>query len=88
MIKELQTKDIQEFIRKNPNSILIDVRTNYEWENIGKTLTRDEKTLSKPFNIENLKTKQEITPLQDSVMIDQKDIEELDGNDLNLTPLF
>lgn len=59
-----------------------------EWENIGKTLTRDEKTLSKPFNIENLKTKQEITPLQDSVMIDQKDIEELDGNDLNLTPLF
>ena len=36
MIKELQTKDIQEFINQNPKSILIDVRTEYEWNNVGK----------------------------------------------------
>ena len=56
-----------------------------EWENIGRTLTRDEPTLSKQFNIEELKTKGQITPLQDSIMIDQSDIEELDGNDINLS---
>ena len=36
MIRELLTKDIKEFIKENPNSILIDVRSNDEWENIGK----------------------------------------------------
>ena len=36
MIRELLTKDIKEFIKDNPNSILIDVRSNDEWENIGK----------------------------------------------------
>jgi len=36
MTKELLTKDIKKFIKKNPNSILIDVRSKDEWENIGK----------------------------------------------------
>ena len=36
MIRELLTKDIQQFIKKNPNSVLIDVRSKDEWENIGK----------------------------------------------------
>ena len=36
MIKELQSKDIQEFINQNPKSVLIDVRTEYEWDNVGK----------------------------------------------------
>ena len=36
MIRELLTKDIKKFIKENPNSILIDVRSKDEWENIGK----------------------------------------------------
>ena len=36
MIRELLTKDIQQFIKQNPNSVLIDVRSKEEWENIGK----------------------------------------------------
>ena len=36
MIKELLTKDIQKFIKQNPNSVLIDVRSKEEWENVGK----------------------------------------------------
>ena len=36
MIKELATKDIKDFINQNPDSILVDVRTSQEWENIGK----------------------------------------------------
>ena len=36
MIKELESKDIQEFINQNHKSVLIDVRTEYEWDNVGK----------------------------------------------------
>tara|TARA_B100000965_G_C19086945_1_gene538830 strand:+ start:83 stop:460 length:378 start_codon:yes stop_codon:yes gene_type:complete len=36
MIRELFTKDLQQFINQNPNSILIDVRSKEEWENVGK----------------------------------------------------
>ena len=36
MIKELESKDIQEFINQNTKSVLIDVRTEYEWDNVGK----------------------------------------------------
>ena len=36
MIRELLTRDIQQFIIQNPNSVLIDVRSKDEWENIGK----------------------------------------------------
>ena len=36
MIKELLTKDIKQFIFQHPSSILIDVRSKDEWENIGK----------------------------------------------------
>ena len=36
MIRELLTKDIKQFIKQNPNSVLIDVRSKDEWENVGK----------------------------------------------------
>tara|TARA_B100001029_G_C15008393_1_gene422594 strand:+ start:758 stop:1135 length:378 start_codon:yes stop_codon:yes gene_type:complete len=36
MIKELQTKDIRLFIMQNSDSVLVDVRTEHEWNNIGK----------------------------------------------------
>ena len=36
MIKQLVTKDIKNYLTTNPNSILLDVRTQEEWDNIGK----------------------------------------------------
>jgi rhodanese-related sulfurtransferase len=36
MIRGLLTKDIKKFIKENPNTILIDVRSKDEWENVGK----------------------------------------------------
>lgn len=55
-----------------------------EWSNIGKTLKRDEPTMSEEFDLDSLKAKAEITPLQDSIMIDQRDIEELDSASVNV----
>ena len=36
MIKQLVSKDIKDYLTTNPNSILLDVRTQEEWDNIGK----------------------------------------------------
>ncbi len=56
----------------------------FEWDNMGKTLTREDATLGKSFDIDELKKRGEITPLNDNIMIDQKDIEELDGSTINI----
>ena len=36
MIKQLASKDIKDYLTTNPNSISLDVRTQEEWNNIGK----------------------------------------------------
>ena len=36
MIKQLLSKDIKDYLTKNPDSVLLDVRTQEEWDNIGK----------------------------------------------------
>ena len=36
MIKQLVSKDIKNYLNKNPDSVLLDVRTQEEWDNIGK----------------------------------------------------
>ena len=36
MIKQLAAKDIRSYLMAESNSILLDVRTNEEWETIGK----------------------------------------------------
>ena len=36
MIKQLEAKDIKSYLMVEPNSVLLDVRTNQEWETIGK----------------------------------------------------
>ena len=36
MIKQLAAKDIKSYLTEEPNSVLLDVRTNKEWEMIGK----------------------------------------------------
>ena len=36
MIKQLAAKDIKSYLMVEPSSVLLDVRTNEEWETIGK----------------------------------------------------
>jgi rhodanese-related sulfurtransferase len=36
MIKQLAAKDIRSYLTVEPDSVLLDVRTNEEWETIGK----------------------------------------------------
>tara|TARA_Y100001970_G_C14202303_1_gene841828 strand:+ start:948 stop:1307 length:360 start_codon:yes stop_codon:yes gene_type:complete len=36
MIEEISTKEISEYLKKNSNSILVDVRREEEWNNDGK----------------------------------------------------
>jgi len=36
MIKQLAAKDIKSYLMAEPSSVLLDVRTNEEWETIGK----------------------------------------------------
>ena len=36
MIKQIPSSKIKEFIKQNPKSILLDVRTKEEWDQIGK----------------------------------------------------
>ncbi|MFM8244380.1 MAG: rhodanese-like domain-containing protein [Candidatus Fonsibacter sp.] len=36
MIKQIPSKDLEKFIKENPSSILLDVRTEEEWNMVGK----------------------------------------------------
>ena len=36
MIKQLASNEIREYLKTQPNCVLLDVRTNEEWEQIGK----------------------------------------------------
>ena len=36
MIKQITCKEIKDCLKKNPESVLLDVRTQEEWDNIGK----------------------------------------------------
>ena len=36
MIKRIPSKEIKEYLKKNPKCILLDVRTKEEWDTIGK----------------------------------------------------
>ena len=40
MIKQIKSSDIKKFIEDNPNSVLLDVRTEDEWNKIGKPDTK------------------------------------------------
>ena len=41
MIKQIKSSEIKKFIKNNPNTVLLDVRTEGEWSTIGKPDTRD-----------------------------------------------
>ena len=36
MIKQIPSKEIKDYIKNNPKSVLLDVRTKGEWDQIGK----------------------------------------------------
>ena len=36
MIKQITCKEIKDYLKNNPKAILLDVRTQEEWDNIGK----------------------------------------------------
>ena len=36
MIKQLESKEVEDYIKNNPKSVLLDVRTEEEWINDGK----------------------------------------------------
>ncbi len=46
MIKQIKSLDIKKFIENNPNTVLLDVRTEDEWNTIGKPDTRNLKIKS------------------------------------------
>ena len=41
MIKQIKASEIKEFIDSNPNTVLLDVRTEDEWNTVGKPDTKD-----------------------------------------------
>ena len=41
MIKQIKSSEIKKFIENNPNTVLLDVRTEDEWSTIGKPDTKD-----------------------------------------------
>lgn len=57
------------------------------WQNLGMTIERDEKIFSDDeLDIESLKTVAASSPLKESIIVDQKDIEELDSEKLTIDP--
>ena len=36
MIKQITCKELKDYVKNNPKSVLLDVRTQDEWDNIGK----------------------------------------------------
>ena len=60
---------------------------NLIWDNFGKTIMRNEKTLGdNNIDIAQLKTAGAITPLEEKTIINQKDIEELDSTLIAIEP--
>ena len=41
MIKQIKSSEIKKFIDSNPNTVLLDVRTEEEWNTVGRPDTKD-----------------------------------------------
>ena len=41
MIKQIKSSEIRKFLENNPNTVLLDVRTEDEWKTVGKPDTKD-----------------------------------------------
>lgn len=57
------------------------------WENIGKTIHRDETIISSnSLSVDDLKRKTMVNPIQEAATVDQADIEELDSEYIKISP--
>jgi hypothetical protein len=57
------------------------------WENTAQTIDREDRiSLPKDWDIESLKQARNYAPLTEQVIIDQRDIEELDGESVQIKP--
>lgn len=89
--KEYDKRKIEESAEKSCKSfdgISCWIALQYiQWENLGKTLKRDDPTYSdNTLTIESLKVRKVLEPLIELKSIDQSDIEELDGETIKITP--
>ena len=41
MIKQIKSSEIKKFIENNPKTVFLDVRTEDEWNTVGKPETKD-----------------------------------------------
>ena len=41
MVKEIKSSEIKKFLESNPKTVLLDVRTEDEWNTVGKPDTKD-----------------------------------------------
>ena len=41
MIRQIKSSDIKKFVNNNPNTVLLDVRTEDEWKTVGKPNTKE-----------------------------------------------
>ena len=41
MIKQIKSSEVKKFIENNPDTVLLDVRTENEWNTVGKPYTED-----------------------------------------------
>ena len=41
MIKQIKSSEIKKFIESNPDTVLLDVRTEDEWNTVGKPNTKE-----------------------------------------------
>lgn len=58
-----------------------------QWENLGQTIQRDDPTLSlSGWDPEKLKEPTSVSRLKETISIDQRDIEELDDNEVKIDP--
>ena len=39
MIEQIKSSEIKKFIEKNPKTVLLDVRTEDEWNSVGKPIS-------------------------------------------------
>ncbi|MGZ3787277.1 MAG: hypothetical protein ACXVCE_05890 [Bacteriovorax sp.] len=58
-----------------------------QWENLGKTIKRDEDIFQdNEMTLDSLKEKKATTPLKETITVDQRDIEELDSEGIKIRP--
>ena len=79
MIEQIKSLEIKEFIKKNPKTVLLDVRTEEEWNTVGKPISDSLGiktffiTISQdPGFVKNVKKQTGKTPLEHAIAYAEK----------------